>query len=218
MRLLKLFFILILPIFNAHLSVGQDISRPSFVIKFKPGSDLEMFKNEAWFSAARLCKPLYGNSLKESLYLAEIQFDKSEEEQKFLAEISSVSAIEYVEKITGVKALGVPNDPYAKDGKQWGHEKAGVYNAWDVGKGDTSVIIGIIDDAFDLTHPDLAPNLAYNFAERYGLPGLDDDQNGFTDDSLGYDFGENDNNTEFDGFKRLGSRDFCGRFGGGESR
>src|SRR6185369_10605427 len=41
--------------------------------------------------------------------------------------------------------------------------KIQAYAAWDVCKGDTNTVIGIIDSGTDPTHPDLAANIKHNY-------------------------------------------------------
>jgi len=60
--------------------------------------------------------------------------------------------------------------------------------AWDRCRGDTAVVIGIIDTGVLLDHPDLHEQLWSNPAERTGFAGVDDDGNGFVDDVRGWDF------------------------------
>jgi subtilisin family serine protease/PKD repeat protein len=102
--------------------------------------------------------------------------------------------VHYIEPIAYAKTNSIynPNDPLTYS--QWGLEKAKVYEAWDISKGSPNVKIGIIDTGILPTHADLKGNFAYNEAEKNGLPNVDDDKNGFVDDSLGYDFGNNDAN------------------------
>jgi len=57
--------------------------------------------------------------------------------------------------------------------------------AWDSARGDTSVIIGVVDTGFDLDHPDMAANLAINLNEP--INGLDDDNDGYIDNRTGID-------------------------------
>lgn len=49
-------------------------------------------------------------------------------------------------------------------------------------------IVAVIDTGVDITHEDLKENLWVNDAEKNGLPGVDDDNNGFIDDIHGFNF------------------------------
>jgi subtilisin family serine protease len=64
--------------------------------------------------------------------------------------------------------------------------------AWDVEKGQSSVVIAIIDTGVDIGHPDLATQIWHNPGEIAGNS-LDDDGNGYVDDVDGWDFGRHDN-------------------------
>ena len=94
-----------------------------------------------------------------------------------------------------VLSATTPSDSFYAD--QW-HLAAGAVEtphlpeAWDLARGDTSVVIGIIDSGVDLGHPDLASQIFTNRGEIPGN-GVDDDGNGYIDDVHGWDFGDNDN-------------------------
>ncbi len=64
----------------------------------------------------------------------------------------------------------------------------GAFLTWDHWPGAQGVITAVLDTGFDTSHPDLASNLWTNQAEKLGLPGVDDDGNGYVDDLHGYDF------------------------------
>ncbi len=63
--------------------------------------------------------------------------------------------------------------------------------AWDVTIGSTNVIAAIVDSGVDYQHPDLVNNMWINSGEIAGN-GIDDDGNGFVDDTVGWDFGSGD--------------------------
>ncbi len=65
--------------------------------------------------------------------------------------------------------------------------------AWDTYRGDSSVVIAILDTGILPWHPDLggltAPTQLWTHAaELHGQPGVDDDGNGYVDDFWGWDF------------------------------
>lgn len=78
----------------------------------------------------------------------------------------------------------IPNDPNING--QYHIGKISAFGAWDFTKGDTNVVIGIVDSGSDLDHPDLAANIKYNYADP--VNGIDDDNNGYIDDWRGWDF------------------------------
>jgi thermitase len=76
--------------------------------------------------------------------------------------------------------------------KQWGMNDIGVQDAWKVTMGDPRIIVAVIDTGVDYTHEDLLPNMWRNPKE---IPdnGIDDDNNGYIDDIVGWDFASKDN-------------------------
>ncbi|GGK28415.1 hypothetical protein GCM10008955_22770 [Deinococcus malanensis] len=105
------------------------------------------------------------------------------------------------------------NDPYYTDGTLWGMygnatspangfgSQAG--EAWAANHiGSKNVYIGVIDEGIQFTHPDLAANIWLNPFDA--ADGVDNDGNGYVDDTRGWDFA-NGNNTIYDGNKREGT-------------
>ncbi|MEM1118502.1 MAG: hypothetical protein AAGJ11_18480, partial [Bacteroidota bacterium] len=67
---------------------------------------------------------------------------------------------------------GDPDDPiydtggsYPADPGQWNLRKINMPQAWDLTTGSADIIVAVIDDAFDLEHPDLVDALWINEEE-----------------------------------------------------
>ena len=100
--------------------------------------------------------------------------------------------------------LKIPNDPLFS--QQWhlfngtftDSEQASAANlnfdlyapeAWmHYSTGSKNIPIAIIDTGVDIKHPDLTNNLWINQKEKNGIPGNDDDNNGYIDDIHGWSF------------------------------
>jgi subtilisin family serine protease len=78
----------------------------------------------------------------------------------------------------------IPDDPHYTE--QWGLPRIRAPEAWDLTTGD-DLVIAVIDTGVDLDHPDLVGKLWAN-ADEFPDNGLDDDGNGYVDDSRGWDF------------------------------
>ena len=96
----------------------------------------------------------------------------------------------YVYRITETPSYSfiagiIPND--ANFSSQWHLDRINATEAWEIERGNHSVIIAIIDTGVDYTHEDLAENIWNNTDE---IPGnnIDDDNNGYIDDVRGWDF------------------------------
>ncbi|MGZ3689857.1 MAG: S8 family peptidase [Pseudobdellovibrio sp.] len=91
--------------------------------------------------------------------------------------------------IPNVPAETTGNDPLFS--KQWGMNDIGLQNALQINRGN-KIIVAVIDTGVDYTHEDLLPNLWRNPKE---IPDnqIDDDNNGYVDDVIGWDFLDKDN-------------------------
>ena len=101
--------------------------------------------------------------------------------------------VDYVEPVYQPKLLYQPTDPLADSvtGKQFYLKQVQAYKAWDVEKGDSTVVIGILDTGTRLDHEDLIKTIKHNYADP--VDGQDNDQDGFTDNFSGWDLADNDN-------------------------
>jgi subtilisin family serine protease len=95
----------------------------------------------------------------------------------------------------------IPNDTYFT--QLWGMYNTGqtggtagadinTTQAWDITTGSRDIVVAVIDTGIDYNHPDLVDNMWVNEPEYNGVPGTDDDGNGYIDDIYGYDFYYND--------------------------
>lgn len=115
-----------------------------------------------------------------------IKFDSEDDPFTVASVISKSNEIEWAEPKFLYELEFTPNDPsYAT---QWNLSKIQASLAWDINKGDTNIVIGIVDTGTDWDHPDLSVNIWKNKDEVAGNS-VDDDGNGFIDDIRGWDFG-----------------------------
>jgi subtilisin family serine protease len=119
--------------------------------------------------------------------------------QALLDRISTLrnsGAFAYVEPDYIVGIDRVPSDAAFTDGTLWGLRNTGqnggtpgadidAVRAWDLTTGSPNVVVAVIDTGINYTHQDLASQMWVNPGEILGIPGVDDDGNGFVDDIHG---------------------------------
>lgn len=119
-----------------------------------------------------------------------------------VATLAQRSDVAYAEPDYLVHASLTPNDPLF--GSLWGLHNTGqnggtadadmdAPEAWDLRTSASDVVVAVIDTGVDYPHTELQANLWHNPGEVSGN-GLDDDGNGFVDDTIGWDFRNDDNN------------------------
>lgn len=118
----------------------------------------------------------------------------------FEGQLAAGPGVSYVEADALVRAMGVPDDPLLS--YQWGLHNWGYFGgvpgadvdaieAWDLSISNDEVRFAVLDTAVDVAHPDLAANIWANPGDQT-LDEVDDDQNGYVDDLMGYDFVDED--------------------------
>jgi len=79
---------------------------------------------------------------------------------RFIEEVSQCPGVRFVERDIPVYALDmpayIPDDPRYTE--QWGPGAIGAEHAWMIERGESRIIIAVIDTGVDYTHPDIAGN------------------------------------------------------------
>jgi subtilisin family serine protease len=76
--------------------------------------------------------------------------------------------------------------------KVWSLAQVNVEGAWKTNSGSASVLVANIDSGIDYNHQDLINNI-WRHPSEVADDGIDNDGNGFVDDTLGWDFVNSDN-------------------------
>ncbi len=105
-------------------------------------------------------------------------------------QVAQHPALAYVEPWYRHETFYQPNDPAADTtggfGGMWHLDQIRARQAWDLQRGDSSVVVGVVDSGTG-DHPDLQDNWALNVDDP--IDGLDNDGDGYLDNYLGWDFG-----------------------------
>jgi serine protease len=140
----------------------------------------------------RLARPYWmvKNDTKISnVYL--LEFTDIHQIDVILSKLKASGMVDYAERVPLTKSFLTPNDPSYNSSTQWGLFQINAAQAWNVSTGNASVVVGVVDDAVQINHPDLSANIYTNTAE-VANNGIDDDNNGYVDDRQGYDVADLD--------------------------
>lgn len=114
----------------------------------------------------------------------QVQVDDNMSITEMCKSLNRLPEVEYAEPVYVCHPEAVPNDPFYS--RQYFLPQIKAEAAWDIAKGDSNIIIGIVDTGVDWDHPDLASIIWRNPNEAEN--GSDSDNNGFVDDIRGWDF------------------------------
>lgn len=153
------------------------------------------WKTQIRFPRAQKPKPDTRERQADISLLVSVNFDKELELESILSSLKKLKWINHAEPHFLPELTYVPNDDSIS--VQYGLQKIQAFAAWDLHRGDTSMIIGITDTGIDPNHPDLSENIARNWNDP--INGVDDDGDGYTDNFLGWDTGNDDNDPSSDG-------------------
>jgi len=124
-----------------------------------------------------------------------------------LGDLENLPEVIYAQRNHYLSERLIPDDPLFE--QQWNFQNTGqsggtldadidAPEAWEISTGGHTIlgreiVVGIVDGGCDMTHPDLLANFWSNPGDTLGN-GVDDDNNGWVDDSLGWNaFGHNGN-------------------------
>ena len=117
-----------------------------------------------------------------------------------IRQLEQLKDVVYAEPYYLLKPLDTyaPNDPSARvdGGEQDYLATVHAYDAWAIEKGSAEVLIGILDTGVEFGHQDLTDNLYVNSADP--INGIDDDGDGYTDNYVGWDMADHDNDPTAD--------------------
>ena len=176
---------------DAESGLGAAVS-DELIVRLKAGVEPAAYFGPAWPRA----RPLFINGPE---YLLALTNGAAEHVLNEAARHAADPRVEWVEPnlVTEVRLDYQPND--ALFGDQWHHDHTGqngtrtnadirTPQAWDLVRGGSNnVVIAILDNGVEWTHPDLVGNVFVNAGDN-NSNGLDDDGNGVADDAIGYDF------------------------------
>ena len=78
-----------------------------------------------------------------------------------------------------------PND--TRFNEQWNLTSMNMSKAWQIERGKPSVVVAVVDSGIQVNHPDIENQLWQN-ADEIPMNSIDDDNNGYVDDFIGWDF------------------------------
>lgn len=121
--------------------------------------------------------------------IVKVQFAQDISESSLNSILANDPDIEYIQVSNTYKADSEPpNDSLVS--QQWALEKIKAFDAWEITTGADTVLLAIIDTGIEYFHPDLKNKIYINQGESgtKSNNGIDDDNNGFIDDYMGWDF------------------------------
>jgi len=127
----------------------------------------------------------------DNIYYFEL--DNEADIPKLLTQLNRFPFVEYAEANYKNYLTYTPSDTL--NNKQWYLFAVKAFEAWDIEKGDTNVVIATTDTGIDTSHQDLMGNLAYNYDDP--INGIDDDGDGYIDNYYGWNTGSNNNDISY---------------------
>ena len=189
----------------------SSVAGNEMIIKFGPDIKVSMSAKNQMITDSDNINNIFGNyeiasvkkvfnrgnqkNLKELENCYKVSFTKSNHFNRAITDFKNVPGILWAEPNYALPVHVYPDDSLY--GQQWALETLLMPGAWEIEKGITSIIVGVIDTGIDYLHPDLQGQLWINTPEDINgngifdqgdINGIDDDGNGYIDDVIGWDF------------------------------
>ena len=110
----------------------------------------------------------------------------SEQLQQKLMKYACIEAVE-LNRLNRFCSDISPND--ARFNEQWNMTSMNMSQAWQIERGEPSVVVAVVDSGIQINHPDIENQLWHN-ADEIPFNNIDDDNNGYVDDIIGWDFSD----------------------------
>ncbi len=204
MRLLPLLLFLL---FSNSL-LAQKFASNTLVLKLKAefqdqiqsgefqSEDLKAFAGSIQISSIEPIFPQHRAAAREVHPLSTIyslEYDSKYPQAKLVRYLLSKNIFEYVEPKTIPQVVFTPNDPLFT---QQNHlDSIFAPDAWDISTSSGNQVIAIIDTGVEDDHPDLQTKIFVNLADP--INGQDDDNDGFIDNNLGWNFVNKNGNVAY---------------------
>ena len=207
----KVFFLFLL--FSFFQSYAQNYETGQLLIEFKEDADIRSFVQKYSMFDSKSTELKISEKLIPNMNYYLLEFDKTFTVQEFFDYIDNDINIKLVQKNHKLSLRSTfPNDP--QFATQWQYINTGqgggtigmdldADQAWDLSTGgitaaNDTIVVAVIDDGANINHPDLQQNLWTNWRE---IPNnnIDDDNNGYIDDYLGWNTNTSDDNVNLNG-------------------
>lgn len=172
------------------------------LVQFKPGATDADLADAVGRGRLGLVKHIQTETMKRAGHPGLFHMATTIPVRQAVAALQNHPGVEFAEPNWIYQHQEVPNEIYFSNGQLWGmygdlFKPSNQYGsqaaeAWNQGFiGSSDLVVGVVDEGIQVTHPDLSPNIWVNSAETPG-DGIDNDRNGYVDDVNGWDFVNND--------------------------
>jgi subtilisin family serine protease len=193
---------------GAAVAPGQEYVPNEVLLKFRQGTPEEIKNKVLELIAGKVSEKILTRAMErsgdsEGLLVVSTPLPTLDA----LTKLKGGEGIEYAEPNYIYQHQAASSDPYYTNGSLWGMNGDGTVpanqygsqagEAWARGNtGSKSVVVGIIDEGVQFSHPEIGDNIWTNPYDP--VDGIDNDGNGYKDDTHGWDFAGN-NNSIYDG-------------------